>query len=333
MFKKKTDQAAVQEAFDPNAPNASWERSLIRDYIFTLHKEQVRDRRWRWAVKILRATGWVFIGVTVAVTAIRAGEGSPQPSTVPHTAYIKVQGEITAEGAASADRIIPALEKAFGNENAKAVVLRINSPGGSPVQAGRIYDELKSLREKHPEKKVYAVVDEIGASGGYYIAVGADEIYADRSSLIGSIGVISSSFGFVGLMEKLGIERRAITAGENKALLDPFAPLDPEIKKFWEAVLERTNQQFIARVKEGRGERLKPEPRIFSGLLWSGEQALELGMIDGLGSLQSVARDVVGQDVVIDYSIRPDIFGRIADKARVQVESLFDSSAHTPTLF
>lgn len=216
---------------------------------------------------------------------------------------------------------IPSIQAAFDNPNSQAIVLRINSPGGSPVQAGRIYDEVKAQRALHPEKKVYAIIDDIGASGGYYIASAADEIYADRASLVGSIGVISSGFGFTGLMDKLGIERRAITSGEHKALLDPFSPLTSDMKKFWEGVLSKTHQQFIERVKAGRGDRLKDDPEVFSGLLWNGEQAKDIGLIDGLGSLNSVARDVIHQSNLVDYTPTEDIIRRLTQRAKLEASS------------
>lgn len=252
--------------------------------------------------------------------------GGDSPKSKPHTAFINMRGEIATGGAIDADRYIPAIKKAFEADSSKAVILRINSPGGSPVPSGRIYDEVVELRKKHPEKKAYAVIDDIGASGGYYIAASTDAIYADRASLVGSIGVISATFGFTGLMEKLGIERRAITAGEHKALLDPFSPLDPVIKKFWEELLAQTNEQFVSRVKAGRGDRLKDNPKIFSGLIWNGEQAMDLGLIDGLGSMDSVARTVVGESNLVDYSPREDFFMRFSRRAKVEAQNFFGSA-------
>lgn len=326
MTEKSTTTAEQPSA---NTPPIAWEKDLLREYMLTLHKEQVRDRRWRMGLKLLRATGFVLVAGSIAVASLRASQQPWEKEGEPHTAFVRIKGEILDGRQASADHIIPAIRQAFDNTNAKAVVLRINSPGGSPVQAGRIHDEILSQRAKHPAKKVYAVVDDVGASGGYYIAVAADSIYADRASLVGSIGVISSSFGFVGLMEKLGVERRAITAGEHKALLDPFSPLTPEIKTFWEGVLDSTKQQFVSRVKQGRGERLKDEPRVFSGLMWNGEQALALGLIDGLGNLESVARDVVGEANTVDYSPRVGLFGTVTERARIQIESLLSTSTVT----
>lgn len=296
-----------------------WERDLLREYMFTLHKEQVKDRRYRMALKLLRAVG--LIAVMFVVYQLGAGAtgtswgGSEAQGT--HTAYINIRGEIATGSGADADNLIPAIQAAFESESSKAVVLRIDSPGGSPVQSGRIYEEILAQKELHPEKKVYAVIGDIGASGGYYIAAAADEIYADQASLVGSIGVISSGFDFTGLMDKLGIERRAITAGDNKALLDPFAPLDEDTREFWEEVLDKTHQQFIRRVKAGRGDRLSDDPRIFSGLIWNGEQALEIGLIDGLGSMNSLAREVIGESNLVDYTPSRDFLQKLTQRAKV----------------
>lgn len=328
-----TEQNKRTTNHDQGAPDGQpWERELIHKHWLTMQKEMVNDRRWRYILATIRSSAFLLIVATAALTAIKASMSSAGKESTGHTAYVQIKGEILEGRSAGADVVIPALHKAFDAEASKAVVLRINSPGGSPVQAGRIHDEILALRKQHPEKPVYAVVDDIGASGGYYIAVAAKEIYADRASLVGSIGVISSSFGFAGLMEKLGVERRAITAGEHKALLDPFSPLSPEIRTFWEGVLQRTNEQFVSRVKDGRGQRLKHDPAIFSGLMWNGEQALELGLIDGLGSLQTVSRDVVGLADTVDYSPRPDFFGRISERARIQIESLLEASG-VPQLY
>jgi protease-4 len=221
-----------------------------------------------------------------------------------HVGLIHVQGVISAEEMANANAIAGSLREAFENENCKAILLAINSPGGSPVQAGQIYDEIKRLRGIYPDKKVYAAIADLGASGGYYIAAAADEIYADKASLVGSIGVVGSSFGFVDTMDKLGVERRMFTAGDHKGFLDPFQPLKEDEKDFWEGVLNVTHNQFIGVVKAGRGDRLKDDPDLFSGLIWSGEQALEMGLIDGLGSAGYVARDVVGVEDIVDYSFQ-----------------------------
>ncbi|WP_024608522.1 signal peptide peptidase SppA [Pseudoalteromonas sp. TAB23] len=300
-----------------------WERELLRDFMFTLHKEQVKDRRWRMLLKLLRASGIILVMLIVYKLGAVA---KPSPFggnevTKSHIAYINIKGEIAPGAGADADNLIPAIKAAFESKTSKAVVLRINSPGGSPVQSGRIYEEIKFQKEIHPNKKVYAVIGDIGASGGYYIAAAADEIYADQASLVGSIGVISSGFGFTELMNKLGIERRAIIAGENKALLDPFSPLNESTRLFWEDVLERTHTQFITRVKEGRGDRLKDDPRIFSGLIWNGEQALDMGLVDGLGSMNTIARGELNETNLVDYTPSRDFFQRITQTAKVAISS------------
>lgn len=300
-----------------------WEKELIEKFMFTLHKEQVKDRRWRMSLRVLRASGFLLLMIGFIILTTQQG-GSPWQSgkaASPHAAFINIRGEIAPGTLADADHLIPSIQAAFENPNSQAIVLRINSPGGSPVQAGRIYEELKAQRTLHPDKKVYAVIDDIGASGGYYIASAADEIYADRASLVGSIGVISSGFGFTELMGKLGIERRSITSGENKALLDPFSPLTPEMRQFWQGVLSKTHQQFIDRVKAGRGDRLKDTPEVFSGLLWNGEQAKEIGLIDGIGGLNSVARDVIGQTNLVDYTPTEDIIRRLTQRAKIETTS------------
>ena len=234
---------------------------------------------------------------------------------------INVRGMIADEESASADNIVGALRAAFEDANTKGVILRINSPGGSPVQSGYIYDEIRRLRGEYPAIKVYAVITDLGASGAYYIASAADEIYADKSSLVGSIGVTAATFGFVDTMEKLGVERRVYTAGEHKAFLDPFQPEKPEETRFWRSVLATTHQQFIDGVKRGRGERLQDaqHPELFSGLIWSGEQALELGLVDGLGSTAYVAREVVGEPEIVDFTVKESPFDRFTKKLGTSV--------------
>jgi protease-4 len=222
---------------------------------------------------------------------------------------------------ASADNIAGSLRNAFEDKNTKGIILRINSPGGSPVQSGYVYDEIKRLRSIYPNVKLYAVISDLGASGAYYIAAAADEIYADRASLVGSIGVISSSFGFVDLMDKLGVERRLYTSGENKAFLDPFSKQKKSESEFWKKVLNVTHQQFIGRVKEGRGDRLKDDPSLFSGLIWSGEQALELGLIDNLGSTGYVAREIIGAENTINFTLKKDPIEQFIDKLGISVGS------------
>ncbi|MCB5162620.1 signal peptide peptidase SppA [Marinomonas algarum] len=325
MFrKKKIDKIP---SIDDNAP---WEQNLLKEYMFELHKEQVKDRRWRMLLKIIRSSGLFLILLIVLTTgndgikSAFSNDGGVEAS--PHIAYINIQGQIADGTPTSADSLVPALEKAFENESSKAIFLKINSPGGSPVQSGRIYEEVMYLKHKHPNKKVYAIIGDIGASGGYYIAAAADQIYADQSSLVGSIGVISSSFGFSDLMEKIGVERRTIIAGENKALLDPYTPLDDDAKQFWEGVLNSTHQQFITRVKEGRGERLSDDPQIFTGLIWNGEQALEKGLIDGLGSMNTLAREQIMLDKFVDYTPSRDFLHRLTQRAKVAASTLINGT-------
>jgi len=283
---------------EPEMPPASgrdWR--LIEKLVMSLQAEQRRSRRWGIFFKFL-TFGYLF----ALLFMIRSPIGdSMEASTGQHTALVEVNGTISADELASADNIVGALRSAFEAERSKAVVLRINSPGGSPVQSGYIYDEIKRLREEYPDKKVYAVISDIGASGAYYIAAAADEIYADKASLVGSIGVVGGGFGFTGAMEKLGIERRLYTSGENKAFLDPFSPEDEDEVDFWENVLSTTHRQFIEQVREGRGDRLKDDERLFSGLVWTGEQAIELGLVDGLGSSSHVARQIVGHEELKEY--------------------------------
>lgn len=228
---------------------------------------------------------------------------------------------IADQEAASADNIVKSLREAFKDDKTKAVVMRINSPGGSPVQAGYVYDEIRRLRAEYPAIKLYAVIADLGASGAYYIASAADEIYADKASLVGSIGVTAAGYGFVGTMEKLGVERRAYTSGEHKAFLDPFSPEKPEETRFWQGVLDTTHQQFIAMVKQGRGERLKDKehPELFSGLIWSGEQAKALGLVDGLGSASYVAREIVGEKELVDFTVQESPFDRFSKRVGASV--------------
>lgn len=270
---------------------------LIEKLVMSLQSEQRRSRRWGIFFKCL-----TFVYLFALLLIIRFPFGDTMDAAGgKHTAVVEVNGPIAADEEASADNIVGALRSAFEDEDALAVILRINSPGGSPVQSGYVYDEMLRLRGEYPDKKLYAVITDVGASGAYYIASAADEIYANRASLVGSIGVVAGGFGFTGIMDKLGIERRLYTAGENKAFLDPFSPEREDEVDFWQGVLENTHQQFIAAVKQGRGDRLANDERLFSGLVWSGEQALELGLVDGLGSTSWVARELVGEESLVEY--------------------------------
>jgi protease-4 len=274
---------------------------------------QRSERRWRLFFRFT----WLVLVLVVLVLAFGSSAGPSAPST-PHTAMVEVRGEIAIGSEASADRIIAGLRDAFEDTGAQAVVLRINSPGGSPVQAGIVHDEILRLKALHG-KKVYAVVEEVGASGAYYIAVAADQIYVDKASLVGSIGVLMDGFGFTGLMDKLGVERRLITAGSNKGMLDPFSPLDPKQQALAQAMLAQIHQQFIDVVRKGRGERLKGGDETFSGLVWNGEEAVKNGLADALGSLDHVAREVVKAEDIIDYTPRENVAERLAKRFGAEV--------------
>ena len=280
--------------------------------------EQRRARRWGIFFKLL-AFVYLFGALALFSPALKLDKAAS--SAEHHTALIEVRGMIMADEEASADNIVSSLRAAFEDKKTKGIVLRINSPGGSPVQSGYIYDEIKRLRGEHPDIKVYAVISDLGASGAYYIASAADQIYADKASLVGSIGVTAAGYGFVGTMEKLGVERRTYTSGEHKAFLDPFQPQKPDETQFWQSVLDTTHRQFIASVKQGRGDRLKDKehPELFSGLVWSGEQALPLGLIDGLGSASSVARDVIGEKELVDFTVEESPFDRFSKKLGASV--------------
>jgi len=285
-----------------------WERRVIEQIATEGLREQVRARRWRIFFRFLA------FGVVVVALLIFAGTLSQTEVTCLDkcTAKVEMLGELDADGPVSAENVMAGLQAAFKNKGTQGVVLRINSPGGSPVQAGEINDEIRRLRAKYPAIPIYAVVEEMCASGAYYAAVAADKIYVDKASLIGSIGVIIDSFGFVDAMDKLGIERRAITAGENKDFLDPFAPLTAQQRDYAQKMIEEIHQQFIAAVKAGRGDRLKGSPEIFSGLVWNGARGVDLGLADGLGSVGSVARDVIKADDVVDFTVKENIGERLA---------------------
>lgn len=294
----------------------SWK--LLEKTLLAGVQEQRRARRWGIFFKLL--TFVYLFGILVLFTPLMDMDAAATRSGN-HTALVEVRGVIADQEAASADNLIKSLREAFKDPKTKAVVMRINSPGGSPVQAGYVYDEIRRLRAEHPDTKLYAVITDLGASGAYYIASAADEIYADKASLVGSIGVTAAGYGFVGAMEKLGVERRSYTAGEHKAFLDPFSPEKPDERAFWQGVLNTTHQQFIAMVKQGRGDRLKDKehPELFSGLIWSGEQAKSLGLVDGLGSASYVAREVVGEKDLVDYTVQESPLDRFSKRIGASV--------------
>lgn len=300
---------------DPvDKPDSQREWKLIEKVMMSMNSEQKRARRWGIFFKLL-TFAYLFAAVMI-LTPDNIGTDSLDTDG-PFTAMVEVKGVIAAGEEASADLIVTGLRKAFEAEGVKAVMLRINSPGGSPVQSGYVYDEIKRLRAIHTEIPLYAVISDLGASGAYYIAAAADEIYADKASLVGSIGVVGSGFGFVGVMEKLGVERRQFTSGEHKAFLDPFTPINDEEKQFWQGVLATTHAQFIDQVKKGRGDKLVQDPKLFSGLIWTGEQALELGLIDGLGSPGYVARDLIGAERIVDFTPKPSPFENLVGRLGV----------------
>ncbi len=284
---------------DPIPP--SWERATLERIALRALDEQRRARQWSTLIRLLWLT-LLFLIVAAALGWI-GGAGDKEPlRTGKHTALVDLAGVIGVESRASADKMNAALAAAFKDKHTKGVVLRINSPGGSPVQSGYINDEIRRLRAKYPDIPLHVVVQDLCASGGYYVAAAADRIFVDKASLVGSIGVIMGGFGFTGAMEKLGIDRRTYTAGDNKDFLDPFAPENPAHKEHAKRMLEEIHQQFIKVVRSGRGKRLKESPEIFSGLVWTGERAVELGLADGFGSLDSVARDVIKAERVVDFT-------------------------------
>lgn len=290
--------------------NGKWERDLIAQLATAALKEQRRARRWGIFFKLLT---FAYVTLLIVMAMDWAPEGATR-SGRKHTAMVDVNGTIASGGEASAEKINASLQAAFKDKNTQGVVVRINSPGGSPVQAQTIYDEMKRLRQKYPDIPLYAVVEDVCASGGYFVAVGADRIYVSRSSIVGSIGVLMNGFGFVGTMDKLGIERRLITAGENKAMLDPFSPLDEKHRKYAEDLAKEIHQQFISVVREGRGKRLKENPEVFSGLIWTGQKSVELGLADGIGSLEYVAREVVKAEDIVDFTQKENIAERFAKR-------------------
>jgi protease-4 len=288
--------------------NTNWERSVIEKLATEALKEQRRSRRWGIFFKLL-GFGYLTFILLVALDW-RPGADSLDK----HTALVDIEGVIEAKGNASADNITGALQNAFKDKNTQGVVLRINSPGGSPVQAGIIYDEIRRLRAKHPDIPMYAVVEDVCASGGYYIAAATDKIFVDKASIVGSIGVRMDQFGFVDAIDKLGVERRSITSGENKAFLDPFLPMEAGQVTHARDMLGQIHRQFIDVVKKGRGNRLKESPDLFSGLFWTGEKSIELGLADGYGSLDTVARDVVKAEAVVDYTQKQNFAERLAQR-------------------
>lgn len=312
----------ASEAHSASADDQHWERKILQDLAFAAIREQRNSRRW----------GYVFKGLVLlylfAFMFLMLPSGEQTSESDVHTALVDITGIISSETDANADMVVTGIRDAFKAKQAKALILRLNTPGGSPVQSGIINDEIRRLRETRPDFPVYAVVQDICASGGYYIAVAADEIYADKASIVGSIGVRMDSFGFTEAIDKLGVERRSLTVGQNKSFLDPFLPLKQRDVEHANQMLDNIHQQFIEVVKTGRGDRINANnDELFSGLFWSGEQALELGLIDGLASSSEVAREIVGAEDIVDYTPRPNYLDRFAGKLGASIGQMLQSSS------
>nr|WP_229414534.1 S49 family peptidase [Massilia arenosa] len=288
----------------------NWERETLEKLVFATVKENRAARRWSIFFRFL----YLFIAFFALWAYFDFDFSGADAELGRHTALIEIDGEIADEGTGSADSVIPSLNKAFLDRGSAAIILRINSPGGSPVQAGEIVDEINRLKKGYPDKPVYVVVDEICASGGYYIASAADKIYVNKASIVGSVGVLMDGFGFTGLMDKLGIERRLLTAGQNKGFMDPFSPQSAKHKEYAQEMLNEIHQQFIDVVRKGRGKRLHETPEMFSGLFWTGARAVQMGLADGFGTVDSVARDVVKAEDVVDYTQREGLPERVLKK-------------------
>ncbi|MET0014374.1 MAG: signal peptide peptidase SppA [Sedimenticola sp.] len=302
-------------------PLGKWERELVQKLVFASLNEQKRTRRWNIFFK------FILFGYLITLLLLWMPDEIPGMDTVKaggdHTALVEVKGVILDDSEASADNVVTGLRDAFEDDNTKGVILRINSPGGSAVQAGYVYDEILRLKEKHEDIPVYAVVTDMCASGGYYIAAAADKIYVDKASIVGSIGVLMNGFGFVDGMQKLGVERRLMTAGEHKGIMDPFSPVKEEEREHMQQLLDKIHQQFIEAVKTGRGERLKDDERLFTGLFWTGEESIGLGLADGLGSSSYVARELIGAEDIVDFTPSEDLLERFAKRIGAGAASAF----------
>lgn len=293
-----------------------WHRDVIEKLAFSALAEQKAARRWSTLFKGL-TFGYLFILLLMALGVFNDGKKTFDT----HTALIDISGVIEAGGEVNADAVMNSLHDAYESKGTKGIILRINSPGGSPVQAGIINDEIRRQKKLHPNIPVYAVVEDICASGGYYIAAAADKIYVDKASIVGSIGVLMDGYGFTETMKKIGVERRLMTAGENKAMLDPFSPVNPKHQELAQAMLNEVHEQFKTVVRQGRGSRLKETPEVFSGLFWSGEQSIKLGLADALGSADYVAREVIKQEEIVDFTYQEDFASRIAKRIGASVSA------------
>jgi len=312
------DESGPEEIADQ-----SWERRVIEKVLMEGIYEQKRRRRWGIFFKAL-VLGYLLVVLLQLLPPLWEDKGLALGA---HSALIDVKGVIADGSEASADNIIEGLRAAYKDKSTRGVILRINSPGGSPVQAGYVFDEIRRLRKEHKSVPLYAVITDIGASGAYYIAAASDKIYANKSSMIGSIGVLMNGFGFVEAMKKLGIERRLLTAGKHKGFLDPFSPLHEDDAKHVQSMLDNIHHQFIEAVKMGRGDRLTGDDKLFSGLVWTGEQGVGLGLVDGLASVDFVARKIIGAEKIVDYSIRPPYLERLVERFGAAMAQALESQA------
>ncbi len=306
----------------------NWERSVVEKLALAALEEQKRARHWSIFFKLLVMI-YLFIILFMALGWIGDKD---RVTGGPHSALVELRGVIADDEPASAERVIEGLQDAFKDKNTRGVILRINSPGGSPVQAGYINDEIRRLRNEYPQIPIYAVVEDICASGGYYAAVATNSIYVDKASVIGSIGVLIDSFGFTEAMKKLGIERRLMTAGENKGFLDPFSPLEPEHRDHAKKMLQEVHRQFVDVVRAGRGDRLKNHPELFTGLIWSGEKSIELGLADATGSADYVAREIIKAEEIVDFTPEENLADRLAKRFGAGVASGLVNLLGTPQL-
>ena len=304
----------------------NWERGVLEKLAMSAIQEQRRARHWSIFFKVL-TFGYLFIMLFIFMGWFDKSEAAL--SAGKHTALVDMQGVIAADSVASADNLIPSLQEALQDKGTQGVILRINSPGGSPVQAGQINDEIRRLRAKYPAIPLYVVVEDICASGGYYVAAAADKIFVDKASLIGSIGVLMDGFGFTGTMEKLGVERRLVTAGSNKGFMDPFSTVRPEQQEYAKQMLGQIHQQFIDVVRQGRGKRLKETPDTFSGLVWNGQAGVAMGLADGYGSVELVARDVVKAERIVDFTVKEGFADRLAKRFGAGVASAISFSTQS----
>lgn len=291
----------------PDLPTAT-ENALLTQFARAYLQQQRSEQRWRWFWRLI----WLFVAASIIWGTLQTVPSAKAPTTA-HTALVEVRGAIATDAEANADNLMAALRSAFEDNSARGVVMRINSPGGSPVQAGLVHDEIIRLKALH-KKKVYAVCEEMCASAAYYIAAAADQVVVDKASVVGSIGVLMDGFGFTGAMDKLGVERRLMTSGSNKGMLDPFSPRDPVQETYAQTMIDQIHRQFIAVVKQGRGDRLKESPEVFSGLFWNGEQAVSMGLADKLGSLDQVAREDMKAEDIIDYTQKENLAERLAKR-------------------